>query len=336
MGGLALAAIVIAVGGALWWRHSRNYEKTDDAFVDVTAQRVAAQVPGRVVRVLVNDNQDVRAGDVLVELDPADFQARVDQAQAGAAQAEAQRAEAEAQQAVVEAQREQARAGEEVAAANATNAANDLRRFRELRAASAGAVSPQQLDRAAAAAASSAAQLEAAHKSAAAADAQVRHAARQIEAAQAAGKSAAAQVAQAELMLSYARIKAAVDGRVARNTVAPGNYVQPGADLMAIVPRAVHVTANFKETQLKAVRPGQAVKIKVDSFPALQLTGRIDSVQPASGQVFDLLPSQNAAGNWVKVVQRVPVKITLDQLPADPAVWLAPGMSVEVTVTVRP
>src|SRR5262249_4545902 len=155
-------------------------------------------------------------------------------------------------------------------------------------------------------------------KSVAAADAQVKHAARQADAARAGEKAAGAQVAQAELTLSYAQIKASVDGRVARKTVAEGNYIQPGADLMAIVPRTVHVTANFKETQLKEVRRGQPVKIKVDSFPDLKLTGKIDSVQPASGQAFDLLPSQNAAGNWVKVVQRVPVKIVLDQIPNDP------------------
>jgi membrane fusion protein (multidrug efflux system) len=196
-------------------------------------------------------------------------------------------------------------------------------------------VTPQQLDRADAEAKSSAAQLRAAQKAVAAADAQLRHADKQIDAERAAVSSAATQVAQAELTLSYAQVKASVDGRVARKTVAAGNYVQPGADLMAVVPHAVYVTANFKETQLREMRRGQPVRIKVDAYPDFDLTGRIDSVQPGTGQAFDVLPAQNAAGNWVKVVQRVPVKIVLDQIPNDPERWLAPGLSVKARVTVR-
>ena len=111
--------------------------------------------------------------------------------------------------------------------------------------------------------------------------------------------------------------------------------VTPASDLMAVVPRAVYVTANFKETQLAHLRRGQPVKIEVDSYPDLELRGRVDSVQPATGQVFDLLPSQNASGNWVKVIQRVPVKITFDSIPDDPDRRLAPGMSVTVTVSIR-
>jgi membrane fusion protein (multidrug efflux system) len=330
-----IAILVIAVGGALLWRHSRNYESTEDAFIDIAVQRVSPQVAGRVLRVLVNDNQDVTAGQVLVELDPADFQNRLEQARAGHARAEAQLAEAEAQRVVMEAQREQARASEGVASASATNAASDLRRFQELRAATSAAVTPQQLDRADAEAKSSGAQLRAAQKAVAAADAQLRHADKQIDAERAAVSSAATQVAQAELTLSYARVRASVDGRIARKTVAAGNYVQPGADLMAVVPHAVYVTANFKETQLREMRRGQPVRIKVDAYPDFDLTGRIDSVQPGTGQAFDVLPAQNAAGNWVKVVQRVPVKIVLDQIPNDPERWLAPGLSVKARVSVR-
>jgi membrane fusion protein, multidrug efflux system len=335
VGILMVVVIVGAVGGVLLWRHSRDYQSTDDAAIDIVAQRVSPQIAGRVLRVLVDDNQDVTAGTILVELDPADFQNRLDQSHAAEAQAAAQIAEAEAQTAVADAQREQAKASEGVAEANATNAANDLQRFQDLRAASVGAVSQQQLDRAVAAASSSAAQLRAAQKAVIAAEAMMSHAAKQVEAARAGAQSVATQVAQAQLTVSYAQIKASVDGRVARKTVAPGNYVEPGADLMAIVPRAVYVTANFKETQLAHMRRGQPVKIEVDPFPDLQLTGKVDSVQPATGQVFDILPSQNAAGNWVKVVQRIPVKIVLDRLPDDPDRRLSPGMSVAVTVTVR-
>jgi membrane fusion protein (multidrug efflux system) len=334
--GLLIAVVIaLAVGGALLWRHSRNYVSTDDAFIDIAAQRVSPQIAGRVLRVLVNDNQDVRAGQVLVELDPADFQNRIEQARAGVSQAEAQLAEAEAQRAVIAAQREQAQAGEGVAGATATNAAADLKRFRQMRATNESTVTPQQLDRAEADAKSTAAQLQAAQKTTAAAAAQLAHAGKQIEAARAAVRSAAAQLALAELTLSYTQVKASTDGRVARKTVAAGNYVQPGSDLMAIVPHLVFVTANFKETQLRHMRRGQPVKIAVDAYPEFELTGRVDSIQPATGQAFDILPAQNAAGNWVKVVQRVPVKIVFDQIPDDPERWLAPGMSVKARVSIR-
>jgi membrane fusion protein (multidrug efflux system) len=330
-----LVVIVAVVGGVLLWRHSRSYESTDDAFIDVPAQRVSPQVAGRVLRVLVNDNEDVIAGQTLVEIDPADFQNRLVSAQAGQAQAEAQVAEAEAQEAAADAQRGQAVANATVAEARDSNATDTLARLRALHADSAGAVSQDQLDRAVTEADSTEAQRRAAQRGVAAAEAQVNHATQLIVAAHAAVRSAAAQVAQAGLTLSYTQIKASVDGRIARKTVAPGNMVAPGAELMAVVPRSVYVTANFKETQLAHLRRGQPVKIKVDPYPDLELRGRVDSVQPATGQVFDLLPSQNASGNWVKVVQRIPVKITLDSLPDDPDRRLAPGMSVTVTVSIR-
>jgi membrane fusion protein (multidrug efflux system) len=141
-------------------------------------------------------------------------------------------------------------------------------------------------------------------------------------------------VAQAELARSYTQVKALVAGRVANKTVTVGNYVEPGTDLMAIVPRAVYVTADFKETQLARLRPGQPAEIKVDAYPDVPLHGHVDSVQPATGAAFTPIPAQNAAGNWVKVVQRVPVKIALDDLPDDPMRRLGPGMSVEVKVSI--
>ena len=333
MGLIILLLIAACVGGVLWWRHARKYASTDDAYVDAQAQRVSPRVAGRVARVLVNDNQDVAAGQVLLELDPAGLQNQLDEARAAAAQARARQADAEARRTVAEAQAGQARAAEGVAEAEAKNAADELRRLRSLRAASTGAVTDEQLDHAQAAAASSAARLRAAQKAVVAAEAQVTDAARAIDAAGAGVQSAGAQVAQARLTLSYAEVKAKIAGRIARKTVAPGNYVTPGQPLMAVVPRAVYVTANFKETQLAHMRPGQPVKVQVDAYPDLKLNGRVDSVQPATGQAFDVLPAQNVSGNWVKVVQRVPVKITLDRLPADPQ-RLAPGMSVEVTVDV--
>jgi membrane fusion protein (multidrug efflux system) len=335
VGILILAVIVIVVAVALIWRHSRSHVTTDDAYVDGIAEEVSPQVAGRVTQVLVDDNEDVKAGQVLVTLDPADYQVRLDQANAARAQAEAQMAEAHAQETVNAAQVEEAKASLGTAEANATNATNQLARYQKLKAVNAGAVSAQQLDSANAAAASTAAQLSAAHQAVYAAEAQVGYAGSLVVAARAGIGSADSQVAQAVLTLSYTQIKARTDGRTASKTVAVGNVLAPGTPLMAIVPRNVYVTANLKETQLNHLRRGQPVTIKVDAYPDIKLTGKVDSVEPATGQTFSAIPPQNATGNWVKVVQRVPVKILFDQLPDDPGRRLAPGMSVEISVLVR-
>jgi len=334
-GPVVLVLMLVVIGGILFWRHSRTREKTDDAFVDVVSEQVSAEVAGRVVRVLVDDNQDVKVGQVLAEIDPADYRNKLEQAAATRAQADAQLAEARAQVVVYDAQVEVARANLGTAEANATNAGAKLDRYRHLQAINAGAVSAQQLDDAVAAATSAAAQLVSAHKSVVAAEAQVESARSQEVAAHAGIRSAEAQVDQATLPLSRTEVKARINGRVASKTVSPGNYVTAGAPLMAIVPREVYVTADFKETQLNHLRRGQPVRMKIDAYPDLKLTGRVDSVEPATGQTFSLIPAENATGNWVKIVQRVSVKIVFDQLPDDPGQRLAPGMSAEVWVTIR-
>ena len=334
VGVLMMVVIAAAVAGVLGWRHSRTYVETDDAYIDVQSQYVSPQVAGRVVRVLVNDNQDVRAGDILVEIDPADFQARLEQAKASEAQADAQVEQAKAQELVAEAQYRQAEANVLVTQANATNATRDLNRYIGLRDAIAGAVSQQQMDAYVTQAHTSADQVMVAQKSAEAAHAQLGSAGRQIAAAEAAVRSAKAQVAEAELNLSYTSVKAEVSGRIADKIVAAGNYLQPGAQMMAVVPPDVYVTANFKETQLAHLRRNQAVDIRLDAYPDLALRGHVDSLQPSSGQAFSILPAQNATGNWVKIVQRVPVKIVFDTSPGDSDHRLGPGMSVEVKVTI--
>jgi membrane fusion protein, multidrug efflux system len=335
VGLLVLLVAVVIIASLLLWRHSRTYVESDDAYVDGIPQLVSPQVAGRILHVLVNDNQDVVAGQELVEIDPADFQSRVDQADASAAQARAQLAQAEAQQTVYASQLEEAQASLGTADANATNAANQLGRYQRLKEVNAGAVSDQQMDSAVAAQTSTAAQKRAAEKAVSAAQAQVGYAGSLIKAADAGIVSANSQVAQARLTLSYTHVMAAIDGRVANKTAAPGNIVAAGTPLMAVVPRDVYVTANLKETQLNHIARGQTVAIKVDAYPNLKLTGKIDSVEPASGQTFSLIPPQNATGNWVKIVQRVPVKIVFDQIPDDPNRRLAPGMSVEVSAKVR-
>jgi membrane fusion protein (multidrug efflux system) len=335
VGTLILVLIIGVVAAALGWRHSRTHVTTDDAYVDGVSQLVSAQVSGRVVRILVNDNEDVKAGQALVELDPSDYQARLDQANAAAAQARAQLAEAQAQRVVYQAQVAQAEASMGTAQANATDAANQWGRYRRLKAADPGAASDQQMDSAQASAISTAAQLDAAQKAVAAAQAQVGYSQSQIVAAQAGIGSANSQVAQAELTLSYTHVLARIDGRIANKTLAEGDVVTEGMPLMAVVPRYVYVTANLKETQLNYIKRGQPVKIKVDAYPELKLTGKVDSVEPASGQTFSALPAQNATGNWVKVIQRVAVKIDFDRIPDDPDRRLAPGMSVEISAQVR-
>jgi membrane fusion protein (multidrug efflux system) len=335
MGGLFLAVIVVVVVGTLWWLHSRHYESTDDAFVDILPQQVSAQVAGRVTRVLVRDNQEVAVGDLLVELDSADWRTKLAQADAAVAQAKAQLAQAVAQRGLFAAQAEAARANLGVAETNADNAAQYLRRFEGLRRDDPGAVSQQQWDNAVAAQKTSAAQVEAAKKSVTAAEAQVTYADSLAEAARAAQRGADAQVEQANLNISYTQVRALVAGRASHIQVATGNFVQPGAALMAVVPRDVYVTANFKETQLAEMRNGQPVELTVDAYPDFKLTGHVDSVQAGTGQSFSALPAENATGNWVKVVQRVPVKIALDQIPDDPLRRLGPGMSAEVKVKIR-
>ncbi len=326
--------IVVTVAAVLWWRDARHYEATDDAYVDVASEQVSPQVAGRVVRVLVNDNQDVAAGQVLVELDPATYENRQKQAQAAVAQARAQVAQTRAQRQIGTVEVERARASLGVAEATLANARSDLQRFRQEDNANHDTVTAQQMQHAVQDERSATAQLDVARQAVAVASAQLEASDTAIAAAQAGVRSAEVQAGQAALELAYTRVHATMAGRVAHKTVAPGDYVEPGTAMMAIVPGDVYVTANFKETQLALMRPGQPAQIRVDAYPNLKLTGHVDSVQPASGQQFSEIPAQNATGNWVKVVQRVPVKIVLDRVPADPE-RLGPGISVTVQVTVR-
>ncbi len=326
-------ALVLVVAGVLYWLHARQFESTDDAFVDTHLIHVAPQIAGRVTAVYVTDNQLVRAGQPLVELDPADPQARLDAALADQAQAGTALAQAQAQTRAAEAAHAQAMANAAAADAQATNARRDYDRYRTLQGTHPRAVAQIQLDQAEAAARSSRAQLTAARQQVESARVQMDVAHTQIAGAEARIQAAGANAQQARISLSYTRVVAPVDGHVARLTVAIGNYVSPGGELMAVVPLAVWVTANFKETQLDLIRPGQPVSVHVDACPRVELSGRVDSIQRGAGQAFALLPPENATGNWVKVVQRVPVKIVIARLPRECP--LGPGMSVEPRIRVR-
>ena len=329
----AVVVVVLIVGGILWWLHARQFESTDDAYIDTQIVHLAPQVPGQVQRVLVTDNQSLQAGQLLVEIEPSQFRAQVQQAEASRAQAVSGMAQAEAQVRVDAAKLQQAEADERAAAANAVKAARDLDRYQALKRINAAAVSQEQLDQVAAQAANTADQRDAAARAVKAAAAQAASTRTQIAAARAKQQAAEAQLRQQGVNLSDTKITAPIAGTVAHKTVAPGDYVQAGQELLAIVPSALWVTANFKETQLAQIRVGQSVAIGVDGCKGVKLQGRVDSIQRGAGQAFSLLPAENATGNFVKVVQRVPVKIVLRDVPRNCVI--GPGMSVSPKVRVR-
>ncbi|MCA8963551.1 MAG: HlyD family secretion protein [Planctomycetes bacterium] len=364
---LAFAIVAAAVAGISFYFTSRlGTESTDDAFVDGNVFRVSFEVEGRVAHVHVADNATVEAGQLLVELDPAEYQARVDGAQAALELAQARLREARVQVtltdasttaalararanlAAAQAHVEQQHADLESAQAEATRAEADLSRYRQL---SERAVSKARLDLAAQSATVSDANLRAVQKRIASADADVIAAQadvtaaeadrEQVAAARAATERFAAEVAQAkaalrhaELQLADTRVLAPAAGRVTRKAVLEGTYVEPGQTVLSIVAPDLWVVANFKETQLAAMRPGQKAHLHIDAF-GFDLAGHVDSIQAGTGARFSLLPPENATGNYVKVVQRVPVKIVFDELPAAQALRLAAGMSVVPVVETR-
>ncbi len=418
-----IVLLVAAVVGLRYWLYARSHESTDDAFIDARITPISPKVSGYIVKVYVAANQQVKKGDLLVEIDPRDYQAKLDQANAALASGEARlkeaqtgveltrvnsranvqqasgtvqqaragvaasRAQATAERtritqaaaAVNAAQANQQQAEAQVSAAEAelVRARADVTRYQELY--SKDEVSRQRLDQAIATARTAEAQTEAARQKAAAAASQVQESQaaqrtaaananraevqiggaqgqfreaqgrlaaantgpQQLAASEAQAQSASASieqlraaVAQAELELSYTKLYAPEDGRIANKSVEQGALVQSGQPLMAIVPGDVWVTANFKENQIGNIQPGQPAEIKVDAYPDKVFKGHVDSIHPGTGSRFSLLPAENATGNYVKVVQRVPVKIVFDE-PLDPNHMLAPGMSVEPEVKVR-
>ena len=328
-GALLIAALAF---GIPWYLNARQYQSTDDAIIDAHSERVAPQVAGRVLGVPVDDNQAVEAGQLLVQIDPSDYQAMLDKAEAELARARGMLDQARAQRTVNEANVEQAQAQVDVAQTDAQNAKNDLDRYSGL---SKEAVSRQTLDNATSAYRSAQATLKSQETAVTAARAQVKFADSQIEADQASIQSAEADVEQARLQLSYTTVLARTAGRVTRKSVTVGDYVSAAQQLLAVVPTEVYVTANFKETELTDMRAGQAVDIEVDAFPDQKFTGKVQSIQSGTGAHFSLLPPENATGNYVKVVQRVPVKIVFDDVTSDAYHRLSPGMSVVPSVKVK-
>jgi membrane fusion protein (multidrug efflux system) len=331
LGGVFLALILAAAGIFYYLRYLAPYESTDDAFIDGYITMVSPRVPGQVTRLLATDNQRVQEGDVLLEIDPRDYEAKLAQARADVAAARSQLDQAQAQVKVSQAKIIQAQAAVIAAAAENQRATNDLLRYESVER---QAVSKSAFDTAQAQARSATANLEAAQSQAQAAEADEALSQAGVKTASAGVQQAEAKLQQAELNVSYTKIVAPRSGRITARSVQLGNYIQPGQSLLTLVPTDVWVTANFKETQLTDLRPGQPVEIRVDAYPGRKFKGRVDSLQAGSGARFSLLPPENAVGNYVKVVQRVPVKIIFTEpLPAD--LDIAPGMSVVPKVTIK-
>ncbi|MCC6239360.1 MAG: HlyD family secretion protein [Phycisphaerales bacterium] len=324
-----LVVLALAAGGA-YYIYSLNYESTDDAFIEGHVIAIASQATGRVQQVLIDDNQHVQAGQILVRIDDEDYKARLAAAQAALTAAQSRLVEADSAIHVLQANAEQAQADIAAAQANQRFAQQDLKRLDAIRQ---GAASEQELLQARAKADAADATVRAAQAGLVASQAKIINGQAQVQTAQASVAQAQAQVQLAQIALSYTTVIAPEAGRITRKVVEAGQYVQPGVALLAIVPDQVWVVANFKETQLTKMRPGQPVSIRIDAYPSRKWKGHVDSIQSGTGSRFSLLPPENATGNFVKVVQRVPVKIVFDEtLPSD---WvLAPGMSVEPRVTV--
>jgi membrane fusion protein (multidrug efflux system) len=388
LGGIALIALVL---GLFFYYHNR--ESTDDAQVDGHITPIAAKISGRIGKVLVQDNQPVKAGEVLVQIDPGDYQAALDQAKGalalaesearsagfdiprtsgdvagGTSSAQAQLSGAQADLIRAKATLEEAQTADlayaqanvEKSQANARLAQADLARYGPLM--EKGEISKQQYDAAKANADASASLLNADQQRLAQAQRNIAISKAQVDAAQARVEQAQAGVAMAhadtnrvgmrsadeqaklakveqaraaveaaQLNLSYCNITAPVDGVATHKQVEPGQIVQPGQGLMVVVPlQDIWVTANFKETQLKKMKAGQKAYVDVDTY-GRTFTGHVDSLAGATGAVMSLLPPENATGNYVKVVQRIPVKIILDPIPPNTAI-LRPGMNADVTV----
>jgi membrane fusion protein (multidrug efflux system) len=345
MFGIGLVFIV-AVAGLYFFAQAASYQSTDDAFIAAHTIQVAPKIAGKVESVLIRDNQLVKKGDLLVQIDPRDYDAQLMQKQAAL---ESVKAQAAAAQAAVEQQLahvnslqatvEEDKADQQASQAQADQTSDDLRREQDLY--KQHVVSIQDLVHSQVADRAAQANLDSVRKKVASAEAQLAEGQAQVRSFEALLQYVLAQEKEydanleaARLNDSYAKVFAPETGRVTRKSVEAGDYVQVGQSLLALVPSEIYVTANFKENQVGLMRPGQPVDIEVDALGGRKFEGHVDSIQMGSGAAFSLLPPENATGNYVKVVQRIPVKILFDQVP-DVGLPLGPGESVVPTVKVQ-
>lgn len=327
--GMILFAMAMA-GGYVFWDYTHHFETTDDAFIDARKFGVAPKVSGYVTAVPVTDNQHVSASDVIAQIDDRDYRIALEQAEAQVSAAMANIHNIDAQITVQQAQISASQAQVEQAQAALAFAEQQEARYKDLAARAAGTV--QMAQQTASALRQSQATVKSSKAAVLVAQRQVDSLKAQRSGAEASLAQARAQRDQAKLNLAYTTVTAAQAGRVVNLTAAAGQFAQAGTNLTMFVPDEIWVTANYKETQLDQMRPDQPVTLRIDAFPDRPIRGRVGSVQPGSGTAFSLLPAENATGNFVKIVQRVPVKIILDNPPADVA--LGPGMSVVPSVRV--
>jgi membrane fusion protein (multidrug efflux system) len=335
---LGLVVIIMVIVALVWWFMTKDQINTDDAFTEGDAVTIAPKISGYVTNLAVKDNQLVKKGQLLVQIDPRDATAQRDQAQAqlGVVVSQLHQAQVQYDLSKVQypAQLAQAQAQQARAEANLLNATADFRRQRGV---DPRATSQQNIDTASAQLRSAKADLENAKAQvqvAAQVELQIRQAETNVEARQQQVEQAKAQLETANLNLSYADVRAPYDGYVTMRNVQLGTLVQAGSSLFSIVSPNIWIAANFKESQLERMRPGNKVVIKIDAYPDIELHGHVDSVQQGTGSRFSAFPAENATGNYVKIVQRVPVKIVIDS-GLDPKQPLPLGLSVDPTVTVE-
>jgi membrane fusion protein (multidrug efflux system) len=328
----ALALIGAIIFGIRHWQYYAAHEETDDAQVEGHISPVLPRVSGFVAQVLASDNQHVEAGQALVAVDPRELDLKVAQSDATLQNAAADRGTAEAALAGARAYAATAAANVETALVRQRKAASDLERDTSLF--KTGAITDSQFTDTKAAADTSAAVLAAVRSEATTADLQIAVAAARVAAAQTQAAEKASNLEFARLQRSYASVTAPIAGLVSRKNVEPGQFIEAGQTLLSIASETdLWVVANFKETQLTRMRPGQSVEFEADAYPGVIFRGKVESISGATGARFALLPPDNSSGNFVKVTQRVPVKIMLNQAP-DSGHPLRAGMSVDATVLV--
>ncbi len=334
---LLIVIAVAVIGGVLWYVRYQSVGKfmqgTDDAYIQADAVTISPKVSGYVDKVFVADNQQVKAGTPLLQIDARDYNAQAAQVEAqidvARANAEGVRAQIREQQAAID----KARSDLVAARSDAAFAHAEVVRYQPL--AASGAETREKLSQLLNQARQADAQVASAQAALTSATRRVGTLQAQVQQANAQGEASRAQLAAAKVNVGATILRASIDGRVGDKTVRIGQFAQAGTRLMSIVPvQQIYVEANFKETQLGLMRVGQPVTLDVDALPGVEIHGRVESVSPGTGAQFSLLPPQNATGNFTKIVQRVPVRIALDAGP-ETRKLLVPGMSVDVTVDTR-
>ncbi|WP_196594186.1 HlyD family secretion protein [Pectinatus sottacetonis] len=333
----AVIFLVVFLGAGIYYFIQRDKISTDDAAIDGQTVDISPKISGYIKNLYVKDNQIVKAGEVIMQIDPKDYQLQVENAKAALAAANAALAAAQNQSAAtaITAPANVSEADQKVNAAQAAweKALADKNRMGML--IQSGACSQQEYDQAVAAEKStraSLAQMKASLVSANSAPDIIESSQNKVKQLQAQVAQAQAELDQAENNLQHTKIVAPMAGRITKKSVNKGAYVQAGTKICSLVSFNLWVTANFKENELHGIKPGDKVKIKVDAFPDMELTGKVDSFQAGTGSYFSLFPAENATGNYVKIVQRVPVRIVFDKLLPKQADVLGPGMSVVPTV----